>query len=311
MRGLRLLVAFRLLPLLVLTAALLGCLSRSVLGLLGGSGCCVLCLACCLSGGIACTMSSLARFFDCLPGPLSSLLSGLPSSLAHFLSALTNALSSFLDSLTSALADLLSGLAYALADLSSSLACALPHFVDGLSCATTDIFHCRACAFADVLYGFSRALYRLPSARTDVLHCCARTLAHVFYGFTSSLAYVFYGFTSSLPNIFYGGSRAGANGRDGLVSSFAHQVTGPLAHILDRGTHTPGYLFDDLWVAVYGGEYAIQDSTHVVEPHLHERLNLDAIYRELDPAQVRVDPNREFHQIEHLRMERDLRPQVV
>src|SRR5215216_4330852 len=278
MRGLRLLVASRLLPLLVLTAALLGCLSR---------------------------------FFDCLPGPLSSLLSGLPSSLAHFLSTLTNALSSFLDSLTSALADLLSGLAYALADLSSSLARALPHFVDGLSYATTDIFHCRACAFANVLYGFSGALYRLPSARPDVLHCRARTLA-----------YVFYGFTSSLPNIFYGGSRAGANGRDGLVSSFAHQVTGPLAHILyggtgslthvlDRGTHTPGYLFDDLWVAVYGGEYAIQDSTHVVEPHLHKRLNLDAIYRELDPAQVRVDPNREFHQIEHLRMERNLRPQVV
>src|SRR5829696_5450099 len=123
MRGLRLLVASCLLPLLVLTAALLGCLSRSVLGLLGGSGCRVLCLACSLSGGIGCTLGSLARFFDCLPGPLSSLL----------------------------------------ADLSSSLARALPHFVDGLSCATTDIFHCRACAFANVLYGFSGALYRLPS----------------------------------------------------------------------------------------------------------------------------------------------------
>ena len=73
MRGLRLLVASRLLPLLVLTAALLGCLSRSVLGLLGGSGCRVLCLACCLSGGIACTLGSLARFFDCLPGPFSLL----------------------------------------------------------------------------------------------------------------------------------------------------------------------------------------------------------------------------------------------
>jgi len=142
MRDLRLLVASRLFPLLVLTAALLGCLSRSVLGLLGGSGYRVLCLACCLSGGIACTLGSLARFFDRLPGPLSSLLSGLPSSLAYFLSTLTNALSSFLDSLTSALADLLSGLAYSLADLSSSLARALPHFVDGLSCATTDIFHC-------------------------------------------------------------------------------------------------------------------------------------------------------------------------
>src|SRR5215211_1781045 len=141
MRGLRLLVASRLLPLLVLTAALLlGCLSRSisVLGLLGGSGCRVLCLACCLSSGIGCTLGSLARF----------------------LSTLTNALSSFLDSLTSALADLLSGLAYALADLSSSLARALPHFVDGLYYATTDIFHCRACAFANVLYGFSGALYR-------------------------------------------------------------------------------------------------------------------------------------------------------
>ena len=132
MRGLRLLVASRLLPLLVLTAALLGCLSRSVLGfLLAGSGCRVLCLACCLSGGIACTLGSLAYFFDCLPGPLSSLLSGLPSSLSHFLSTLTNALSCFLDGLTSASADLLSGLAYA-----------LPHFVDGLSCATTDVLHC-------------------------------------------------------------------------------------------------------------------------------------------------------------------------
>src|SRR5215218_2614301 len=107
MRGLRLLVVSRLLPLLVLSAALLlGCLSRSisVLGLLGSSGCRILCLACCLSGGIGCTLGSLARFFDCLPGPLSSLLSGLPSSLAHFLSTLTNALSSFLDSLISALA---------------------------------------------------------------------------------------------------------------------------------------------------------------------------------------------------------------
>src|SRR5215207_9753361 len=85
MRDLRLLVASRLFPLLVLTAALLGCLSRSVLGLLGGSGCRVLCLACCLSGGIACTLSSLARFFDCLPGPLSSLLSGLP----HFVDGLS------------------------------------------------------------------------------------------------------------------------------------------------------------------------------------------------------------------------------
>src|SRR5829696_4503132 len=138
MRDLRLLVASRLFPLLVLTAALLGCLSRSVLGLLGGSGYRILCLACCLSGGIACTLGSLARFFDRLPGPLSSLLSGLPSSLAYFLSTLTNALSSFFD---------------------------------GLSCATTDIFHCRACALADVLYGFSGALDGLPSTRTDVLHC--------------------------------------------------------------------------------------------------------------------------------------------
>ena len=172
MRDLRLLVASRLFPLLVLTAALLlGCLARSVLGLLGGSGCRVLCLAWCLSGGIARTLGSLARFLDCLPGPLSSLLSGLPSSLAHFLGTLTDALSSFLDSLTSALADLLSRLAYALADLSSSLARALPHFADGLSCATTDFFHCRARAFADVLHGFSGALDRLPSARADVLHC--------------------------------------------------------------------------------------------------------------------------------------------
>lgn len=97
----------------------------------------------------------------------------------------------------------------------------------------------------------------------------------------------------------------------GPLAHILYGGTGSLTHVLYRGTHTPGYLFDDLWVAVYGGEYAIQDSSHVVEPHLHERLNLDAIYRELDPAQVRVDPNREFHQIEHLRMERNLRPQVV
>ena len=58
MRGLKLLVASRLLPLLVLTAALLGSLFRSVLGLLGGSGCRALCLACCLSGGIACALGS-------------------------------------------------------------------------------------------------------------------------------------------------------------------------------------------------------------------------------------------------------------
>src|SRR5215217_4508536 len=112
MRGLRLLVASRLLPLLVLTAALLlGCLSRSisVLGLLGGSGCRVLCLACCLSSGIGCTLGSLARFFDCLP-----------SSLAHFVDGLSCATTDIFHCRACAFANVLYGFSGALYRLSSA-----------------------------------------------------------------------------------------------------------------------------------------------------------------------------------------------
>src|SRR5215204_5059329 len=95
---------------------------------------------------------------------------------------------------------------------------------------------------------------------------------------SGSFSNVLDGPTGPLSDVFYRRARPGADVGDGLVGAFAHQLTGPLANVLDRGTHTAGYLFGHLGVAVYGSEHPVEDGSHVVEPDLQESLNLDALY---------------------------------
>jgi hypothetical protein len=59
------------------------------------------------------------------------------------------------------------------------------------------------------------------------------------------------------------------------------------------------------------GERPVHDGAHVVEPHLQQRLDLDALYGELGVAQLGVDAGRQLRQVEHLREERNLGLQVV
>jgi hypothetical protein len=208
--------------------------------------------------------------------------------------------------------------------------------------ARTDVLHSRTGTFADILdrraSAFSDVRHRGAGTRTDVFYGrtgalsyltngMARARTDVFYGRSSARAYIFdgrvepfaYQVARSCPYVLDGGietlanqlTGAGAYVLDGRVEALTHQVARTLSYIRNCGADTLYQLLDDLRVAVYGGEDPVQDGGHVVEPDLQERLRLNALDDQLDPAEVRIDANRQLYQVEHLREEVDLRPQVV
>src|SRR5215211_5257148 len=175
-------------------------------------------------------------------------------------------------------------------------------------------------ARADILYGRTRAradvFHSRACARTDVLHSRASAGAYVLHGRVEPLAYqltgtstdVFHGRVESLPDQLAGARTDILHSR---VEPFADQITGTLSDVRNCGADALYQLLDDLRVAVYGGEDPVQDGGDVIEPDLEQRLRLHALNDQLHPAKVRIDTDRQLHQIEHLREEVDLRPQIV
>ena len=73
----------------------------------------------------------------------------------------------------------------------------------------------------------------------------------------------------------------------------------------------PAESLHQLGVAVEARHQAVDDRRDVIEPRLEDQLRLDALDVELDPAEVHVDAHVELDEVEHLRLERDVRVEVV
>src|SRR3712207_5141181 len=182
----------------------------------------------------------------------------------------------FADKPTGAFAHVLDGGARARTDVGDRLVSTL---TDQVASTGTDILHRGVDPFA----------YQIASTRTDVLNCRVDPLADELAG---ALAHIL----------------------DGGVEALTHQVSGPLAdalegraragaHVLHSGAHALDELLYYLGVPVDGGKDPVEDRGDVVEPHLKEGLRLHTGYHELYPAEVDVRPDRELHQVEHLREE--------
>jgi hypothetical protein len=173
----------------------------------------------------------------------------------------------------------------------------------------TNIFDSRARACPYILY-------RRAGAGTDVFDSRARTSTDVLYSGVEPLAYQITGtradiFDRGVEPLAYQITGASTDVFDRGIESFSHQLARAFAYIRNSRAHAFDQLLDDLRVAVYGGENAVENGRDVVEAHLQEGLRLDALYNELDPAEEHVGSDRELHQVEHLGVERHLRPQVV
>jgi hypothetical protein len=167
----------------------------------------------------------------------------------------------------------------------------------------------RACASADVLdRGVETLAYQIACTSADVFDRRVETLTHQL---ARAGTYVFHGGVEPFAHQLAGASADVFDRRGEARPLGAEQLACAFTHVFDRRAYAFDEPLDDLRVAVYGGEHPVEDGGHVVEPDLQERLRLDPLYNELDPAEVRINPDRELHEVKHLSVERHLRPQVV
>ncbi len=176
------------------------------------------------------------------------------------------------------------GLARGLADVSNSLAGALAHVSDGLPSALADISNSLAGALADLAD-------RLASAFPDVADGLARALADLVDCVANSLTDLGKSFARALADVL------------DRLTGLADHVTGASADVLDRLTEA----MDQLGIAVDRGHHSIDDRRHVVEANLEQRLCLDPLDVDLELAEADVDSDVEADEVEHLRLERDVR----
>jgi hypothetical protein len=273
-----------------------------------------------LSGSLSDLSGSLPSAFTYLLRSPSGTLGGLACAFTDFLGSLSRPLAYFLRSLACALTDILDcgtrtfayladRVARTFTDLAYRMTRARAHVFYGRAGARPNIFYgrararayilnSRACAFTDVFHRVVESLaHKVSSASADILDRRARTGPYILHRVVEPFAHKL---ACACADVFH--SR---------IEPLAHKLAGTLTHIFDRRAHALDEPLDDLRVAVYGGEDPVDDGGNVVEPDLEERLCFDALYNELDPAEVRVDPDRELHEVKHLRVERHLGPQIV
>src|SRR5215203_194553 len=289
-------------------------------------------------GGLAC---GLTRILRRLTRALADFAGCLACALTDFTCRLAGAFSHFADGLACALANVLYGLTGALDGFSGAFA----NIFHGGARSFADVLHSGARTGANVFYSRAGTLAHVfdcgAGTRADILNSGSCTRSHVFDGGTRSGANVLYRRAGAFADVLNGGSCTRSDICHGLIGTFsdelsrsfsdilysrahtlAHELTRALAHVFDRGAgafadvfyrraHTFSQLLDDLGVAVYGRENPVEDGGQVVQPGFQERLRFDALYDQLDPAQVYICPDGELDQVEHLGVHRELRPQVV
>jgi hypothetical protein len=182
------------------------------------------------------------------------------------------------------------------------LAGALADLADGLPGAAHEPLD-----VADRLAGaLPKTADRLSGALAHVAHGLSGALAHVADGLTRALADVPDRLAGSLANVLQSALRA--------LSELLHRIagltdslTGALADLRDRAAQP----FDELGVAVEARHEAVHDGSHVIEPRLQDRLHLDALEVEEDTAQMHVEPDVELHEVEDVRLDRQVGVEVV
>jgi hypothetical protein len=221
-----------------------------------------------------------ARAFGDPTHGLAGTLTGLTDGLAGLTGNLTQALdrlADIADRLTGAFADVANGLAGALADLTDGLARAFAQLTDGLAGALANISDSLARPFADL---------------TDSLIGTFTDLAD--------------GLAGSRPHVLNGSARAFTDVLNRLAGR-AESLPGTPTDVFDR----PPQALYELWIAVDGGEDAVDDRRDAVEPDFQQSLRLDAFDVDSELAEVSVDPRVEFDQVQDLRLQRNPGVEVV
>jgi len=84
-------------------------------------------------------------------------------------------------------------------------------------------------------------------------------------------------------------------------------MPGSAANALDGATEAP----DDLGIAVERRQDPVDDRSDIVEADLQQSLCLDPLYVYSQLPQVHVDTDVEVHEIQHLRLERNVRVELL
>ncbi|MFE6361653.1 hypothetical protein ACFVP3_16890 [Streptomyces sp. NPDC057806] len=179
-------------------------------------------------------------------------------------------------------------------------------------------------------------LHRPPGTTAHILHRPPGTTAHVPNGPAGSLTDLLYSGSSAPPHVLhsspgapphvpdsnpgsladipYGGSGARADlldGPSGTRAQLPHGLAGSAADVLYGGPDSTCQLVQDLRVAVERGEHAVDDLRDVVETHRELGLCLDTRDAQVHPAERDVGAHVQFEQIQHLGLQRDMRPQIL
>jgi hypothetical protein len=204
----------------------------------------------------------------------------VPQGTRGGLPELSDFLADAADRLPSTLAELserLPGAADQLVEIAGCLPRALSDVADGLSGPLSDVADCLSGPLSDVPDG-------LPSSLADVAYRLARTLADILERPLGAL-----------PDLL--------GGVPGLVDC----LTRTLANLGDCAAQ-PLY---ELGVAIEARHEAVDDRGDVIEPGLQHGLHLDALYVELDSAEVDIDADVELDEIEHVRLDGEVSVEVV
>src|SRR5215210_7359481 len=289
--------------------------------------------------GLTRTLPDLTRR---LPGAFADLLGSLTGALtdvfhcrlgsrAHVLHSRTRTLYGFpgtgtniLDSRARTRAHVFYGRTCALYSLTGTFT----HIFDSGTCAGAHVLHSRTGTRTNVLYCRTGSgayigdrLVRpfadeITRTGTDILNRRSGTRTYIGDRLVGALSHEISGTRAYVRNRLvrpFADQLTGAFTHilDRRVDPFAHQLTCAFADVFDGRSDALDQLFDDLGVTVYGRQDPVEYGGHVVEPYLEEGLGFDALYHEFDPAEVGVNPDRELHQIQHLREQVDLRPEIV
>ncbi|MFE6174697.1 hypothetical protein [Streptomyces sp. NPDC056464] len=186
-------------------------------------------------------------------------------------------------------------------------ACHLASAADGPARLMTYVLHRVPGTSAHVLNG-------PPGSLTDTLRDGAGAPAHILDGRAGTLPHVLYGSSGALTDVPDGGSRTLPDlldGPSGTRTHLPHGLTGSAADILHGGPDSTRQLVQDLRVAVERGEHSVDDLCDVMETYLELGLGLNARDAEMHPPERDVGAHIQFQQIQHLRLQRDMRPQVL
>jgi hypothetical protein len=164
----------------------------------------------------------------------------------------------------------------------------LPDILERLLGALSDSFDTLLCALAEPLDALLRTLAQLGHAllgsAPDSGHSLARTVADLCDRAPCTLP----GALDRVPGV-------------------GQQVMRATAHVAERIADA----LEQLRVAVERGQDTSEDSGHIVQADLHERLRLDALYVQFHLPQPHSHAGVQLHEMAGLGQYRKVRPEVV